>query len=162
LHQAPVRAGETRSAAAMGRLRRAAGAVMSDIRKRMAHVRAKLANWTFKYISQLPGEPSPSINVERVCFPAESHDALRRAREYFGLRSSHDLALAMATVLFGKNEKGHPKGTKTWTGEKYLHLACALLQFRDGGHSDAEICRRIGKGGDIEGEFKNYNPEHLR
>jgi hypothetical protein len=70
----------------------------------------------------------------------------------------------MALVLFGKHQKGRAKGTKTWTEEKLLDLAGAfwLIKEKDATLSDAEICRRLGRGGDPKSEFKNYDPEHLR
>jgi hypothetical protein len=154
---------------------------MSDIRKRMAHVRAVTVvgvrpdpKWVhrnkvemFKRVGMDPPRPLAG----GICITGDHYDALKCAREYFGIdkkkygpSADEYLALAMALVLFGKHQKGRAKGTKTWTEEKLLDLAGAfwLIKEKDATLSDAEICRRLGRGGDPKSEFKNYDPEHLR
>jgi hypothetical protein len=95
---------------------------------------------------------------------SEHYDALKRAKEYFGVDDDHRAALAMAMVLFGQHRRGRAKGTKTWTYQKYLHFAEAYLELREKEKtlSDAEICRRLGKGGDANSDFRDYDPDHLR
>jgi hypothetical protein len=48
--------------------------------------------------------------------------------------------------------------------QKYLDLADAywVIREQDKAASDSDICRRLGKGGDSDSEFKNYDPDHLR
>jgi hypothetical protein len=152
---------------------------MSDIRKRMAHVRAALhepAVWLKsdrrhqeKLYKEFGWDP---LELDRFYEAAggiavgssEHYDALKRAKEYFGVDDDRDAAMAMAMVLFGQHGRGRAKGTKTWTYQKYLHFAEAHFELRekDKTLSDAEICRRLGKGGDANSEFKDYDPDYLR
>ena len=150
---------------------------MSDIRKRMAHVRAALKEppvWLksdrrhqeelYKKMSRDPLELDRFYKITGTVVSGEHYDALKRAKEYFGVDDDHHAALAMAMVLFGQQGRGRAKGTKTWTYQKYLHFAeaCSELWERDKTLSDAEICRRLGKGGDANSDYKDYDPDHLR
>jgi hypothetical protein len=129
---------------------------MSDIRKRMAHVKAALkASPVYlksdrRRMEELSKEMGHNprkwdefyaIKVTRVT--DEHWDALERAKEYFGVKDDHHAALAMAMVLFGRHGKGRSRDTKTWTYQKYLHFAeaCSELRAKDNSLSDAEICR---------------------
>jgi hypothetical protein len=100
-----------------------------------------------------------------VALTGEHYDALKRAKEFFGVDDDHHAALAMAMVLFPPlPAPGRPKGTKTWTFGKYLLLAeaCSELWEKDNTLSDTEICKRLGRGGDPKSDFKYYDPDHLR
>jgi hypothetical protein len=150
---------------------------MSDIRKRMAHVRAALHQPALhlksdrRRMEELYNEHGLDIRrlheffkIKGTGVTGEHNDALRRAKEYFGVDDDHHAALAMAMVLFGPRERGRAKGTKTWTYQKYLHLAeaCSELWEKDDTLSDTEICNRLGKGGDPKSDFRDYDPDHLR
>ncbi len=150
---------------------------MSDIRKRMAHVRAALHQPLVHLKSERRREEElykehgldtrgldEFYKITAIEVSSEHYNALRRAKQYFGVDDDHYAALAMAIVLFGPRERGRAKGTKTWTYQKYLHLAeaCGELKAKDDALSDTEICNRLGKGGDPNSDFKGYDPENLR
>jgi hypothetical protein len=154
---------------------------MSDIRKRMAHVKAALhytsstPKWVrrnMEKIHEMLGKgplPPDFFRVSGIGVSGDHYEALKRAKGYFGLNEKNDptnefVALAMALVLFGEHGKGRAKGTKTWTADKYLDLADAFweLKKKNEALSDTEICRRLGKGGDLKSDFKDYEPDHLR
>jgi hypothetical protein len=135
-----------------------------------------------KWVNRRWDEMSRSLGIEPLLERPGRHGirttnahlkALAHAEKYFGINEEYYgpnaykfLAMAMALVLFpgGKHEKGRPKGTKTWTNQKLLDLADAfsLLKVKHPALSDAEICRRLGRGGDPKSEFKYYDPDHLR
>ena len=66
----------------------------------------------------------------------------------------------MAEVLFGRHERGRPKGTKTWTEEKYLELAeaASALWKKNQKLRDAKIAKLLSEGG----AFKDYGAESIR
>jgi hypothetical protein len=106
---------------------------VSDIKKRMDHVRAQRRQVldrgrhgkSFVYFSD---------NV--------SETALKEAEKYFGTEGNETLALLMAEVLFGKNERGRTRGTKTWTQEAYWKLARAI---QDTLFKDIRVSERLMK-----------------
>jgi hypothetical protein len=161
---------------------------MSDIRKRLAHVRAELLTigMTVEAGRRKVLPPQPH------CVP-EMDGAINRAKEYFGLNKGdydkmihrsrgakdksfvdHFLLGAMAMVLFPRRGKGRPRGATIWTWKKYLDLADAVMEIeekmlseqkfgkKDKKRLDAAICRQLGKGGDPSSAFKNYDADHLR
>jgi hypothetical protein len=97
---------------------------MSDIKKRMAHVRGQRRR-VFDF----------GRHGKTFCYfqDSASADALREARKYFGIDDDKQLAVLMAEVLFGRNERGRAKGTKTWTQQAYSELAAAIedIIFKD-------------------------------
>ena len=153
---------------------------MSDIKKRMASVKAK----RFPGLISLPGETQraakrfldegidPQLVAEFVKGAeevagikgfeedADSWEALDRAKQYFGTSESRELALLMAEVLFGKQERGRSKGTKTWTYQKYLELAVAAsaLWEKNPKLSDARVATLLSK----TEAYKKFSAEVLR
>jgi hypothetical protein len=69
------------------------------------------------------------------------------------------LALAMAEVLFGGQARGRPKGVKTWTENRYLHLGFAYYRIKHEHprKSDTKIAAILGKHPDFKGD-----PENIR
>jgi hypothetical protein len=150
----------------------------------MAHVRALLWQQTVepkwihrnqeKLHEMLGMEPPAAAKPYRLLLAGSTdmYEAIDRAKEYFGLnkggydKRTVDGALlgAMALVLFGNHGKGRAKGTKIWDEQKYLDLADAFweLKKKDETLSDAQICKRLGRGGDAGSAFKDYDPDHLR
>jgi hypothetical protein len=141
---------------------------VADIKKRMAAVKAK----RFPGFVRLPGETQraakrfldqgvdPQLvaefekSAERVAEikgfeeDEDSWKALDRAEQYFGTSEERQLALLMAEVLFGKQERGRSKGTKTtWTYQKYLELADAAsaLWEKNPKLSDARVATLLSK-----------------
>jgi hypothetical protein len=154
---------------------------VSDIKKRMASVKAK----RFPGLISLPGETQraakrflddgidPQLVAEFVKGAeevagikgfeedADSWEALDRAKQYFGTSESRVLALLMAEVLFGKQERGRSKGTKTtWTYQKYLELAVAAsaLWEKNPKLSDARVATLLSK----TEAYKKFPAEVLR
>ena len=153
---------------------------MSDIKKRMASVKAK----RFRGVVSLPGErqrvarrfgdlgmdpqhiaeflkrDEKIARMRFFCADAVSYEALDCAKQYFGIADTKHLALLMAEVLFGKHERGRAKGTKTWSYEQYLRLADAASELwkKNPRLSDARIATLLGK----TDEFKKFPVEVLR
>jgi hypothetical protein len=94
------------------------------------------------------------------CADAVSYEALDRAKQYFGIADTTHLALLMAEVLFGKEERGRAKGTKTWSYQQYLQLADAASELwkKNPKLSDARIATFLSK----TDEFKKFSAEVLR
>ena len=101
---------------------------MSDIKKRMAYVKAALfpvfttgpaeRRLRTKHLKRL-GMPQNAVEALTQDLPGgfavPLPDALNRAKKYFGTDDDWQVMLAMAEVLFGEYQRGKPKGQKTWT-----------------------------------------------
>jgi hypothetical protein len=113
---------------------------MGDIKKRMATVRAHRFN---RY-----GDSK---------WDTLSWDALGRAKEYFRTEDMKFLAQAMAEVLFGRQARGWPKGIKTWTDNRHLHLAFAYYEIKreHPKMSDSKIAELLCKHPDFKSDAEN-------
>jgi hypothetical protein len=135
---------------------------MSDIRKRMAHVRATTCvqlhqpKWVDRRWDEMNKElglgPLSKRWVRHGVRTTDAHlKALARAEEYFGINEEDYeqnaykfLAMAMALFPGGKHEKGRPKGTKTWTNQKLLDLADAFCLIKE--KTPPSAMRKYGSG----------------
>jgi hypothetical protein len=108
---------------------------MSDIKKRMAHVKAAMRcrpvylkserRRVEEHLKSVGADPKVAKIYDSTCFTwtGEHDEALKRAKKYFEVDSDHHVALAMAMVLFGPQEKGRARGMKTCTPQQYLNFA---------------------------------------
>jgi hypothetical protein len=133
---------------------------MRDIKKRLAHIKAALFRRHLPFETGRDTSEVASSNEFGTTSVARGTAALKRAKEYFGSDSDYMVTLAMAEVLFGRQERGRAKGTKIWTELKYMELAqaCADLHAKNPKLKDAEIARLLTK----TATYSHYPPETLR
>ena len=142
---------------------------MSDIRKRLAHVRDVMRRqpvwppWSTPRRDSVPARKLTQGEIAALGrLGTDMAIATERAKVYFGVEEDQfgedDLLLGLlALTLFGDYRKGRPKGTKTWEVQNHIDLACACHQLQKSGMSAAEACRRLGKGGDKDSPFRDFD-----